>query len=136
MGETSTKGLIGWNPSCWIEILTPPTQPAKNFCLNAPETGKIYPYLTVRAGKQVHNETLKYLKVGQEGGKLGLQIETYTDFGSRFSHYVADANQGPARVLRHKTLASINDQNVSSYDHKQFIALLKKTKKPMNVGYY
>lgn len=131
-----TKGLIGWKPSCLIEILTPPAQPAKNFCLNAPESGEILPYLTVRAGREATGKTLKYAELGAHG-KLGIRIETYTDFGSRFSHYVADTHvDGPAKFLKNRNLAYINEKSTSAYDHDALISLLKSTPKPLKVGYY
>ena len=52
----------------------------RNF--QAPNTGPVYPYLSVSTN--VHpfgSKGVKYIEVGGNDGKLGIQITSYTDFG-------------------------------------------------------
>jgi len=78
-----TNNFIGWDSKSLVQILTPRSgQPQARFLFHAPNTGLVYPYLSVSASdRPFGSKGVKYIKVGGGDGKLGIQISSFTDFG-------------------------------------------------------
>lgn len=131
-----TNNFIGWDSKSLVQILTPRSgQPQARFLFHAPNTGLVYPYLSVSASdRPFGSKGVKYIKVGGGDGKLGIQISSFTDFGSAFTHVVADTKDAKSPLFQ-KTLVSVGGRRVYSYNHEELINLLRSAPKPLNVGY-